>query len=54
MIGLSGVKSLQRKNCFANVLGEWGVFLETLFHIVDVEYSWISALQEKEDNEPTV
>lgn len=36
MIGLSGVGSV----------------LETLFHIVDVEYSWISALQGKEDNEP--
>lgn len=26
--------------------------LETLFHIVDVEYSWINALQEKEDRAP--
>lgn len=26
--------------------------LETLFHIVDVEYSWISALQGEEDSEP--
>ncbi|AKE16882.1 damage-inducible protein DinB [Bacillus cereus] len=28
-----------------------GGILETLFHIVDVEYSWISAFQE-EDREP--
>ncbi|AIM31181.1 hypothetical protein DF16_orf02766 [Bacillus thuringiensis serovar kurstaki str. YBT-1520] len=40
MIGLSGVNNFQRKIYFAN----WGM-LETLFHIVDVEYSWISALQ---------
>lgn len=33
-------------------VGGVGSILETLFHIVDVEYSWISALQEKEDNEP--
>ena len=52
MIGLNGVNNLQRKNCFANVLEVLGDILETLFHIVDVEYSWISALQEKEDNEP--
>ncbi len=26
--------------------------LETLFHIVDVEYSWISALQGEEDRKP--
>ena len=26
--------------------------LETLFHIVDVEYSWISALQGVEDRKP--
>lgn len=29
-----------------------GGILETLFHIVDVEYSWISALQGEEDSEP--
>ncbi|EOP88848.1 damage-inducible protein DinB [Bacillus thuringiensis] len=29
-----------------------GGMLETLFHIVDVEYSWISALQGEEDSEP--
>lgn len=33
-------------------VGGVGSILETLFHIVDVEYSWISELQEKEDNEP--
>ncbi|NUC18285.1 DinB family protein [Bacillus mycoides] len=33
-------------------VGGVGSILETLFHILDVEYSWISALQEKEDNEP--
>ncbi|HDR3887496.1 TPA: DinB family protein [Bacillus cereus] len=33
-------------------VGGVGSILETLFHIVDVEYSWISVLQEKEDNEP--
>ncbi len=33
-------------------VGGVGSILETIFHIVDVEYSWISALQEKEDNEP--
>lgn len=33
-------------------VGGVGSVLETLFHIVDVEYSWIRALQEKEDNEP--
>ncbi len=33
-------------------VGGVGSILETLFHIVDVEYSWISALQEIEDNEP--
>ncbi len=33
-------------------VGGVGSILETLFHIVDVEYSWVSALQEKEDNEP--
>ncbi|WP_270607711.1 DinB family protein [Bacillus mobilis] len=32
-------------------VGGVGSILETLFHIVDVEYSWISALQGKEDNE---
>ena len=50
MIGLSGVNNFQRKNCIASV-GGVGSILETLFHIVDVEYGWISALQ-KEDNEP--
>ncbi|MGN4422818.1 DinB family protein [Bacillus cereus group sp. MYBK30-1] len=29
-----------------------GGILETLFHIVDVEYSWISALQGNEDRAP--
>lgn len=29
-----------------------GGILETLFHIVDVEYSWISAFQGEEDREP--
>lgn len=29
-----------------------GGMLETWFHIVDVEYSWISALQGEEDSEP--
>lgn len=28
-------------------VGGVGSILETLFHIVDVEYSWINALQEK-------
>lgn len=30
-------------------IGGVGSILETLFHIVDVEYSWINALQGKED-----
>ncbi|MGQ0514544.1 DinB family protein, partial [Bacillus sp. D-CC] len=33
-------------------VGGVGSILETLFHIVDVEYSWINALQEKEDRVP--
>lgn len=28
---------------------EWGVFLYTLFHIIDVEYSWLRGIQGKED-----
>ncbi|MGG0727943.1 DinB family protein [Bacillus paramycoides] len=33
-------------------IGGVGSILETLFHIVDVEYSWISALQGNEDRAP--
>ena len=33
-------------------VGGVGSILATLFHIVDVEYSWISAIQGKEDSEP--
>ncbi|MBJ8052253.1 DinB family protein [Bacillus cereus] len=33
-------------------VGGVGSILETLFHIVDVEYSWVSALQGKEDRAP--
>lgn len=43
---LSGEELLRKR------IGGVGSILETLFHIVDVEYSWISALQGKEDNEP--
>ncbi|MEK4578643.1 MULTISPECIES: DinB family protein [Bacillus] len=33
-------------------VGGVGSILKTLFHIVDVEYSWINALQGKKDREP--
>ncbi len=33
-------------------VGGVGSILATLFHIVDVEYSWISVIQGKEDSEP--
>ncbi|HFK1765437.1 damage-inducible protein DinB [Bacillus wiedmannii] len=43
---------LSEEELYRKRVGGVGSILETLFHIVDVEYSWISALQGKEDNEP--
>lgn len=34
-------------------IGGVGSFLKTLFHISDVEYSWIRAIEGKEDKEPS-
>ncbi|PFS67859.1 DinB family protein [Bacillus cereus] len=45
-------EQLSEEELFRKRVGGVGSILETLFHIVDVEYSWISALQGKEDNEP--
>ncbi|EJS14067.1 hypothetical protein IKS_03191 [Bacillus cereus VDM062] len=45
-------EQLTKEELLRKRVGGVGSILETLFHIVDVEYSWISALQEKEDNEP--
>ncbi|MEI5913052.1 DinB family protein [Bacillus albus] len=45
-------EQLSEEELLRNRIGGVGSILETLFHIVDVEYSWISALQGKEDNEP--
>ncbi|MED2038287.1 DinB family protein [Bacillus wiedmannii] len=45
-------EQLSEEGLLSKRVGGVGSVLETLFHIVDVEYSWISALQGKEDNEP--
>ncbi len=45
-------EQLSEEELLRKRVGGVGSILETLFHIVDVEYSWISALQGKEDNEP--
>ncbi|HDR7356397.1 DinB family protein [Bacillus wiedmannii] len=45
-------EQLSEEELLRKRVGGVGSVLETLFHIVDVEYSWISALQGKEDNEP--
>ncbi|AEW55684.1 DinB family protein [Bacillus anthracis] len=45
-------EQLSEKELHRKRVGGVGSILETLLHIVDVEYGWISALQGKEDNEP--
>ncbi|PGM60868.1 damage-inducible protein DinB [Bacillus cereus] len=42
-------KQLTEEELLRKRVGVVGSILETLFHIVDVEYSWIGALQGKED-----
>lgn len=42
---------LSEEDLLCKRVGGVGSILETLFHIVDVEYSWISALQGEEDRE---
>lgn len=45
-------KQLSKEELLCKRIGGVGGILQTLFHIVDVEYSWIRALQGKEDVEP--
>ncbi|KFN04124.1 DUF664 domain-containing protein [Bacillus clarus] len=45
-------KQLPEKELLYKRVGGVGSILQTLFHIVDVEYSWINDLQGKEDVEP--
>lgn len=45
-------EQLSEEELLCKRVGGVGGILETLFHIVDVEYSWISALQGEEDREP--
>ncbi len=40
---------LTTEELLTNRLGGVGSILYTLFHIIDVEYSWIRAIQGKED-----
>ena len=40
-------EQLSKEELLRKRIGGVGSILETLFHIVDVEYSWINALQEK-------
>ncbi|MBJ8028600.1 DinB family protein [Bacillus cereus group sp. N21] len=44
-------KQLSEEDLLCKRVGGVGSILETLFHIVDVEYSWIRALQGKADFE---
>ncbi|KEK22439.1 DinB family protein [Bacillus gaemokensis] len=44
-------KQLSEEDLLCKRAGGVGGILQTLFHIVDVEYSWIRALQGKEDFE---
>ncbi|MDR2993831.1 MAG: DinB family protein, partial [Bacillus cereus] len=44
-------EQLSEEDLLCERVGGVGSILETLFHIVDVEYSWISALQGEEDRE---
>ncbi|MGG3526437.1 damage-inducible protein DinB [Bacillus pseudomycoides] len=44
-------KQLSEEDLLCKRVGGVGSILETLFHIVDVEYSWIRALQGKVDFE---
>ncbi|WP_282141498.1 DinB family protein [Cytobacillus oceanisediminis] len=45
-------RQLSAEELNANRTGGVGGILETLFHIVDVEYSWICAIQGKEVKDP--
>jgi uncharacterized damage-inducible protein DinB len=45
-------EQLSEEDLLCKRVGGVGGILETLFHIVDVEYSWISALQGEDDREP--
>lgn len=45
-------EQLSKEELLRKRIGGIGSILETLFHIVDVEHSWINALQEKEDCAP--
>lgn len=45
-------EKLAQEELFQERSGGWGSIYKTLFHIIDVEYSWIRALNHKEDLEP--
>jgi uncharacterized damage-inducible protein DinB len=42
-------KQLTTEDLLKNRIGGVGSILNTLFHIIDVEYSWIRAIQGKDD-----
>ncbi|QED48339.1 DinB family protein [Cytobacillus dafuensis] len=46
---LEWCRQLTEEDLLKNRIGGVGSFLYTIFHIIDVEYSWIRAIQGKDD-----